>query len=947
MPALIQPAFGRGEIGPHLYGRVDTAAYFAALRTAWNVFVHSYGGVSNRGGLAFGGPCKDHSYAPRLIPFKFRDEDTYTLEFGDQYMRVMRNFSHVVEDAVTITGITQADPGVVTADSHGYSDGDEVYISGVVGMTEVNGRRFIVANKDTNTFELTDQATGDNVDTSGYTAYDSAGETARVYEISTPYAIADVPNIKFVQSFDVMTLTHPGYTPRELGRTDHDAWSLAQIEFLPDQGYPETLAASKTGSGSGVGYRYKITAINDDTGEESLAGLETASAATITGITAADPAVVTATAHGFNNGDEVQIDDVVGMVELNGRRFFVAGETPNTFELRGEDSSDYTAYSSGGTATPANTAPISHDSAGLSSSKYITITWDPVDGASKYAVYRKTDDGVYGFIAETETESYKDVGEFEPDYETTPPRFREPFQGEGNYPGTVGYYQQRRVMGGSNNNPDRSEFSRVAAQDNFNASSPIQADDAFRASLTALEGNQILHYVPLTHLLVLTTSQEWRLDSGDQRFSFDTIQQKPQTRWGSSHHKPYVLGNVVMMVVDNEMTVRSIGYELAVDQYTGTDMTLLASHIFRDYTISDWALAKSNDSKFYIVRSDGLGAIFTFNQEQEVIAWSRFGTRTPDKLEQVTAVPAGGYTDDVPHFVVKRTINGNTVRYIEYLMPRTFTRVEDCFFVDCGLSYDQPIAVEGVTLADPVSITVPSGHGLQADDVVEITEIEWVADVDSFYNETQPDQLNDGRYAVKTAGATTITLKDADSGDDIDGTAFNAYVSGGEVRKVVSTLSGFHHLAGETVVGLLDGSVYDDIDVEADGSVTLPTSVARAHLGFRYVADVELLDIEALGTIGRRLTLQGRRLNVHELLVRVLRTVGLWVGPDQDNLVDAKQRTTESYSIPTGLMTGDLKLSIPAKWNSYGRVLLRQMDPLPLTILAAVPFFESEDLSDE
>jgi len=80
----------------------------------------------------------------------------------------------VSSSGTTITGITQADPGVVTATAHGLSDGDKVKISGVSGMTEVNDQIYVVANKAANTFELTDSE-GVDVDTSGYTAYTSGG----------------------------------------------------------------------------------------------------------------------------------------------------------------------------------------------------------------------------------------------------------------------------------------------------------------------------------------------------------------------------------------------------------------------------------------------------------------------------------------------------------------------------------------------------------------------------------------------------------------------------------------------------------------------------------------------------------------------------------------------------------------------------------------------------
>ena len=76
----------------------------------------------------------------------------------------------------------------------------------------------------------------------------------------------------------------------------------------------------------------------------------------ITGITQANPAVVTAVAHGYSNGDLVWIDGVVGMTELNRRYFTIANVATDTFELSGEDSSGYSAYVSGGKATKGRLA---------------------------------------------------------------------------------------------------------------------------------------------------------------------------------------------------------------------------------------------------------------------------------------------------------------------------------------------------------------------------------------------------------------------------------------------------------------------------------------------------------------------------------------------------------------------------------------------------------------
>lgn len=73
--------------------------------------------------------------------------------------------------------------------------------------------------------------------------------------------------------------------------------------------------------------------------------------ATITNITQANPAVVTAVSHNFDDGDLITITSVSGMTEVNNNHYIVDNSTTNTFELESTDSSGYTAYSSGGTAT--------------------------------------------------------------------------------------------------------------------------------------------------------------------------------------------------------------------------------------------------------------------------------------------------------------------------------------------------------------------------------------------------------------------------------------------------------------------------------------------------------------------------------------------------------------------------------------------------------------------
>lgn len=843
MPSFIQPSFAKGVIAPALHGRVDTAAYAIALKTGRNAIVHPYGGVSNRPGTEFIGPVATHSYAPRLIPFSFKTTDEYVIEVGNLYARFIRDDAYVTETPVAITGATQASPGVVTAVAHGFATGNEVYISGVVGMTRLNTRRFLVGTTTANTFQLKDQVTNANVDTTGYTAYSSAGTVARIYQLTTPWATADLFSLKFTQSADVMTITHKSYQTRELTRTGHAAWTIGVPTFAPVIAAPASIIVTPTVPGA-ITYDYKVTTTHFETGEQSLAG----SASTATG---ANP--------------------------------------------------------------PSN-----------------TVSWSAAGDAGFYSVYRLKN-GTYGFIGTTETVSFLDDN-VTPDPEITPPVARDPFSAIGTYAGAVGYYEQRRVFGGSTNAPDKSEYSQVGNHKNFTRSVPSQQDDAFAATLYALKVNEIRHYVPGKTLIVLTSGSEFQVDSGtDAAFSAETARQKPQSFWGSGHQQPVVVGNTILFVEENNASVRSLGYSLQIDGYTGTDMGLLANHYLFDKTISDWAFSHSPDNTIHMVRSDGDALALTLQQEQEVIAWTHWDTL--GKFEAVAALRHGDdFRDDRVYFVVKRKINGNTVRYIEKLHSRAFTDVRDAFFVDCGLSYDLPVVITGATAANPVVITA-TAHGFSNGDEVDIFDIEWEPDFDDLDNETQPDQLNRRRFIVANVAANTFEL--TTSAGNVNGSSYSAYIEGGTVRKAVSTITGLDHLEGRAIVGLCDGNVCLDLTV-SNGAVTLPRKFSRVHLGLKYITDIETLSIEIAG--GGGTTLQSKPKKIPSVILRLEKSRGLFVGPDSDNLEEYKQREGEDMGDPTDLLTGDTKpIPTPSAWNRNGSLFIRQRYPLPLSILAIIP----------
>ena len=247
--------FVSGELSSLMDGRIDFEKYQSGCKTLQNMLIHPQGAASRRTGTQFISEVKDSSAKTRLIPFEFSTTQTYMLEFGNGYIRFFKEKGQILEGDKTISGITKANPGVVTATAHGYSNGDFVVISSVVGMTQVNNKTFKVSNKATNTFELQD-VDGNNVDTSGYSTYSSAGTANKIYQITTSYTTAQLENLKFAQSADTMYICHSSHEVSKLTRTGHTSWTLSEITFtdgpyLTANSTSTTLTTSATTVGSG------------------------------------------------------------------------------------------------------------------------------------------------------------------------------------------------------------------------------------------------------------------------------------------------------------------------------------------------------------------------------------------------------------------------------------------------------------------------------------------------------------------------------------------------------------------------------------------------------------------------------------------------------------------------------------------------------------------------
>lgn len=274
-----QSALSAGELSPSLFGRIDIKKFGEGTSTCRNFFSNYRGGVSSRAGLAYVGTClQQYPIPPRDIPFQFSLNQGYVLEFGQMYMRTKTDGAYVTESSKAITGITNAAPAVLTIPSHGYSVGDWIFISGVLGMIQLNSQTWKVAVVlDANTIVV--RSTLDQtVNSLTYPAYISGGTAARIYTVVSPYAAVDLPYLKYSQSADTMTLTCVNsstgteYPPYNLVRHGNTNWVFSVVGISTTLTAPTNLTAVALSSSQySTWYSYVVTAVDSTTGEESIA----------------------------------------------------------------------------------------------------------------------------------------------------------------------------------------------------------------------------------------------------------------------------------------------------------------------------------------------------------------------------------------------------------------------------------------------------------------------------------------------------------------------------------------------------------------------------------------------------------------------------------------------------------------------------------------------------
>lgn len=706
--AMLKPSFATGEISPSLFGRMDVPKVMAGASVMRNAFVSYRGGVSSRAGLELAWqakqPASANSTPPRIIRFQFSISQSYILEFGDGYMRVGANGGAVTETPLPITAISNTYPVSVTIPGNTLAIGDWVFLSGIASMSILNGRPCVVLGTSGNTVTLADTF-GDPIDARLENAFsDAAATAAKIYEVSSPYAAEDLPFLKFVQSADVMSLccvnpdTGREYIPVDLKRLAGNNWVFEELTFESKMAAPKNCSGVASAGVGTTNYDYCVTAVDDDTGDESVASnvahiknsvniASTAGSHTITWdpvpgakqyyVYQAPPAYSASVPYGSSFGF---IGRTSGTQFVNNNITADMSKTPplhiNPFG-RGEILA--VPILTGGSGYVQSTTTMTIDSATGSG----FVGFPIVVGGAIVAVYIQNNGEGY---KDGDSVVFSGDGSGATGNLTVGPQ-------SGTYPAVVNYFQQRRVYGSTQNNPDTLFFSKVGLYLNFDMETPPIDSDAITTTPwgTQVNGVQWLQPAP-GGLLVATGLDAWVMSgaggSGSAIAPASQSATAQESNGFSRTIKPLKVGRDILYVGSLNSQVYDMEYNFWNNIYSGVDISVMSTHLFNTYDIKAWSFAKQPSKIVWVTRSDGKFLSLTFLKDQELAGWARHDTNGIVVGNEC----ATETTLDAAYFVVKRFIRGRKkwAYFIERMDNREWVGAEDPFCVDCGLRLYQP-----------------------------------------------------------------------------------------------------------------------------------------------------------------------------------------------------------------------------------------------------------------
>ncbi len=473
------------------------------------------------------------------------------------------------------------------------------------------------------------------------------------YEITSPYTSAQVGALEYAQSADVVYITHPDHAPYKLARVSALSWTLTAVTFA----WPP---------------------FNDEN-----TGAITLTASALTG-------AITLTASAS---------------------LFVAGDVGSYFKISEISASKYNQWTTGvaylvndivyyqgniyqsGTAAAAGTRPPIHTTGAESDG---AVTWTFLHDGAGYAQ-------ITGYTSATLVNAT--VIKRLPTTSATTRWSEGAWSTRRGYPHAVTFYEDRLWFAGSASRPQTLWASTSGDYENHKYGT--NDDDALNYTINTQDMNTIEWLAPTKVLAIGTVNGEFTLSATQisDPVTPTNVKITPQTTFGSAPDvKPLRVGSVILFLQRAGRKLREYAYQFDTDSFVAPNMNVLADHVTESGVV-EMAYQQEPNQIIWAARADGALVGMTYERTEDVVGWHRH-TIGGGIVESVINIPHWDGDQDVLWMIVRRTIDGASVRYVEYM--EKYQTGADSFFLDCGLTYDgSPVtAISGLDHLEGETVSV-------------------------------------------------------------------------------------------------------------------------------------------------------------------------------------------------------------------------------------------------
>jgi hypothetical protein len=701
----IQSSFNSGEWAPQLYARVDLQKYRSGAALLQNFFVDYRGGASTRTGTQFITAAYDSTHPVRLIRFSAGYNTGYILEFGQNYIRPIANGA-VIPATIISTPWAGADLQLLK-----YSQTGNTMI-----FTHPNYVPYVLTYTNSTTWTLAPIPIGPTISAPassttsttlptfvydpyptnpvfGYTYYSycvtAVSSTGQESVASPVSGVGPRADMRVFPSYGTNQITWPavsgavyykiysanlstyGIQPPtvQFGYIGYSTGlSFVDGNIAPDfsQGVPVSQNPFPA-SGNGVA-NVAVTAAGTYTTVPTVTfgGSPTVAATAYATLGAKPTPTITAAGTGYAVGDLVSFGNGLTMVVLT---------------LSGSTIASWAILSPGqilSGSTPTN--PISQTSTtGGGTGATATVTW-----------------GVSQVIVTTPGTGYSGVPSviFSSGAATGTAYLTAATNGN---PAVCAFFQQRLVLAAPSLSPQTFYMSQPGDYYNFNTHQPVIASDAITGTLVSNQPNSIKSIVSVpAGMLIFTDQAAWVVNGGGSfqgvsaAVSPENVVATAQSFIGANDMPPIISNYDILFVQSKGNQVRDLAYNIYFNVFTGTDISLISSHLFFGHNLTQWCWAEAPFFNVWAVRDDGILLCLTFLKEQEFQGWTHHNTPngTFTSVASVPETTAYAGTVDAVYVAVTRVINGSSVQYIERFADRQFSNgTISAWCVDSGQQY--------------------------------------------------------------------------------------------------------------------------------------------------------------------------------------------------------------------------------------------------------------------